>query len=95
MVADDRVEERVKVVQQVHHLDRLTVGWNCSEANDVTEVNSDTVKILRFHRASQLQSLSHRPGAEERWKKTDITSALKVLLYIQLYTAGVCHQNAF
>lgn len=64
MVADDRVKECVEVVKKVHHLDGLTVGWDCSEANNITEVDSDTVKVLRFYRGSQLQSLSHWPGAE-------------------------------
>lgn len=66
MIADDCIEECVEVIKKINHLNRLTVGRNGREANNVTKVNSDTVKILWFHSASQFEHFSHWSGEEEQ-----------------------------
>lgn len=66
MLANDGVEARVEVVEQVDYLDGLANGWYGGEANDVAEVERHFREVLRLHRLSCLESLSHRPDSGAR-----------------------------
>lgn len=59
MIADYSVKCCVKVIEEVNHLNRLTVGRDCGEANNIAEIETDTVKMLGFNCSAQLQSLCH------------------------------------
>lgn len=65
VVADDGVKDGVEVVEEVHHLDGLAVGWDGGEAHDVAKVNGHAAEMLRFHDAAHFQSLGHRPEGEK------------------------------
>lgn len=81
MLADDGVEARVEVVEQVDYLDGLTDGWDGSEAHYVAEVECHLREVLRLHWLPCLESLSHRPergaGAQEQMGLTGRREALE------------------
>jgi len=50
VVADDGVEERVQVVEQVDDLKGSTLGRQSREADDVREVDRHALVLFRYHR---------------------------------------------
>lgn len=66
VLADDGVETRVEVVEQVDYLDGLADGRDSGEAHDVAEVQRHFGEVLRLHRLPCLESLSHRPDSGAR-----------------------------
>ena len=60
VVGEHGVEQRVEVVEQVHHLDGVAERGNGGEAHNVAEVDGDLVEVLGLHRGASLQRLRHR-----------------------------------
>lgn len=61
MTANDGIKECVQVIEKIHHLNGLTHGGNGGEAHNVTEVQGDQVKALRFNRAALFEGFSNWP----------------------------------
>lgn len=47
--SNDAIECAIKIVQEVDHLHRTTLGTQCCETNDVAEVDCDAFKLLGLH----------------------------------------------
>lgn len=60
MVTQDCIEQCIEVIEQIHNLDRIAEGGDCCEAHYVAEVDGYLVEVLRLHRGTCLQRLSHR-----------------------------------
>lgn len=65
VAAQNRIEERVQVVEQAYHLNGLAQRRDDGETHDVTEVYGNLVKVLWLHRCPHFQSSSHRPAGRE------------------------------
>lgn len=59
MTANDGIKEYVQVIEKIHHLNGITHGWDGGEAHNVTEVQGDQVKTLRFNRAALFEGFSN------------------------------------
>lgn len=59
MVAQNLIKQCVEVIEQAHHLNRLTQGCDGGKAH-VTEVYGNLIKGLWLHSCPHLQSFSHR-----------------------------------
>lgn len=70
MAAQNSIKQRVEVIEQAHYLDGLTQSCDGSKPHDVTEVNGNLVKVLRFHSHPHFQSFGHRPGGMGRVRVT-------------------------
>lgn len=70
MVAQNSIKQCVEVIEQAHHLNGLTQGWDGGKAYSVTEVYSNLVKVLWLHSRPHFQSFSHRPEGMGRARVT-------------------------
>lgn len=59
MAANDGIKECIQVIQKIHHFNGLTHGWDGGKAHNITEVQGDQVKSLRFNCAALLEGFSN------------------------------------
>lgn len=59
-VLDNGVETRVKIVEQIDHLQRRALGRQAGEAHDVTEVDCHLIVRLGDYALSEDQLRRHR-----------------------------------
>lgn len=59
-VLDNGVETRVKIVEQIDHLQRRALGRQAGEAHDVTEVDCHLIVRLGDYALSENQLRCHR-----------------------------------
>ncbi len=69
MTANYSIKCCVQIIEEVDHLYGLAVGWDCGEANNITEIKTDTVKMLWFDCSAPHKSFCHRPGEDEQKQK--------------------------
>lgn len=61
MLANDGIKEGIKVIEQVHNLNRLTEGRDGGETHNVTEVEWSVIEPLWLDWLPHLKGLGHRP----------------------------------